>query len=162
MIAIDKSGVPFEVKECVTTDYSHLLDMYEVFLPKAKFQGMPPGDLERRRSWVQHLTDTGHSFLAWRRNKVIGHVVLLPDFDKLDAEYLIFVIQSDRGKGVGRGLTGEAIKWARLHEIRVVWLTVDSYNFRAIHLYRKFGFHFSEPFCHAPERLMILRLGKGA
>jgi RimJ/RimL family protein N-acetyltransferase len=159
MITTDKFGFPFEVKEYSSNDFQHLLDMYEIFSPKAKYQGMPPGDREGRRKWIQHLTDSGQTFLAWREGTVIGHVVLLPDFDKLDAEYLIFVVQSDREKGVGSELTREAITWAERHGIEVVWLTVDTYNFRAIHVYRKFGFSFPEPFDRAPERLMILHLG---
>jgi len=158
MITFDKNGSSFEVKEYTSKDYPHLLEMYDIFLPKAKFQGMPPYNRETCCNWIQHLTDTGQNFLACREDRVIGHVVVLPDFDKLDAEYLIFVVQSERGKGVGSELTRQAIGWARLHGIRVIWLTVDTYNFRAIRLYKKFGFDFSEPCDHAPERLMILRL----
>ncbi|MBW2095639.1 MAG: GNAT family N-acetyltransferase [Deltaproteobacteria bacterium] len=154
------SDSPFEVKEYASEDYPHLLHMYDLFSPKGKFQGMPPGNGEARRKWIQHLTENGQDFLAWEGSRVVGHGVLLPDFNKFDAEYLIFVVQSDRGKGVGTALTRQALKWARLHGIRVVWLTVDTYNFRAIHLYKKFGFNFPEPFDHAPERLMILRLGE--
>jgi len=154
------SGFPFEVKEYAKEDYPHLLDMYDLFSPKGKFQGMPPCNGEMCRNWLEHLTENGQNFLAWRENKIVGHGALLPDFNKFDAEYLIFVIQSDRGKGVGSELTRQALKWARLHGIRVVWLTVDTYNFRAIHLYKKFGFDFPEPFDRASERFMILRLGE--
>ena len=154
------SSFPFEVKGYANRDYPHLLDMYDLFSPKGKFQGMPPGTGETRRKWIQRLTENGQNFLAWREGRIVGHLALFPDFNKFDAEYLIFVVQSDRGKGVGSELTRQALRWARLHGIKVIWLTVDSYNFRAIRLYKKFGFEFPEPFDHAPERLMILRLGE--
>ena len=156
------SDLSFKVEEYTDRDYPHLLDMYDLFSPKGKFQGMPPVDGVTRRKWIRRLTDEGLNFLAWQEGKVIGHLVLLPDFNKFDAEYLIFVLQLARGKGVGTKLTRHALTWARLHGIRVVWLTVDTYNFRAIHLYKKFGFNFPEPFEHTPERLMILRIGEEA
>lgn len=160
-MALDNtSPFPFEVKEYAIKHYPYLLDMYDLFSPKGKFQGMPPGNGEKRSKWIQRLTDEGQNFLAWREGKVVGHLVLLPDFNKFDAEYLIFVVQSARGKGVGSELTRQALHWAMLHGIKVIWLTVDTYNFRAIHLYKKFGFDFPGPFDHAPERLMILRSGE--
>lgn len=160
MAAENTSDLSFAVKEYANGDYEDLLDMYNRFSPKGKFQGMPPGAAETRRQWIRHLSENGQNFLAWKEGRVVGHGVLLPDFNKFDAEYLIFVVQLDRGKGVGSALTHKALNWAKLHGIRVVWLTVDTYNFRAIHLYKKFGFAFPEPFDHGSERLMILRLGE--
>ncbi len=146
---------PFEIKKYVREDFPHLMRMYDLFTPKGKFQGMPPCDDEKCHAWVQRLTQEGQNFLAWRSGSVIGHAVLLPDFNKLDAEFLIFVVQSDRCAGVGSALTRSALAWTEDQGIPVVWLTVETYNFTAIHLYKKFGFVFPEPFDQTQERLMI-------
>ncbi len=158
MVIIDKKGRPFEVRVYKPEDYSCLEEMYDTFSPKAKFQGMPPADEEVRHKWVRHLVRRGENFLAWQEARVVGHVVILPDFDKADAEYLIFVSQTSRARGVGKELTRAALQKAGELEIRSVWLTADSYNFRAIRLYKKVGFELQEESCSASERVMILKL----
>ncbi len=158
MIQEDKRGRLFEVRRYGAGDYSHLLDMYHSFAPKAKFQGMPPLEKKARQEWLTKLIDSGENFLAWQEDKVVGHVVVLPDFSKGDAEYLIFVGQPHRGQGVGRELTRKAIERAKDLGLKKIWLTVDAYNFRATRLYKKFGFEFREEYRSASERMMLLTL----
>ncbi len=160
MTLIDKKGRAFEVKAYAREDYACLERMYDRFTPKAKFQGMPPFSKEVRQPWLRQLIENGHNFLAWSGEEVIGHVVILPDFDKRDAEYLIFVSQHHRGLGVGMALTMAAIERARALDLKIVWLTVDAYNFRAIRLYRKAGFRSCEGYEATTERMMMLDLGQ--
>ncbi len=158
MAIIDKNGDPFEVKSYQPEDCSFLEEMYDTFTPKARFQGMPPANQDVRHEWIRKLVRNGDNFLAWQEGKVVGHVVILSDFDKGDAEYLIFVSQANRGRGVGKELTRAALQKAKELSLRCVWLTVDSFNFRAIRLYKKAGFHLHEESCSASERVMILEL----
>lgn len=158
MIHLDKRGSPFEVRGYRTEDHSRLAEMYDSFYPKAKFQGMPPLEERVRQKWLEKLLDSGENFLAWQEDKVVGHVVVLPDFNRGDAEYLIFVSQSNRGYGVGTELTRKAIERARTLGLKRIWLTVDAYNFRATRLYKKFGFQFCERSESASERMMLLQL----
>lgn len=160
MVGCGEEILLFEVKEYTQEDYPYLVDMYDTFVPKGKFQGMPPCDNLMRATWLRHVTASGQNFVAHMKDedKIIAHVALLPDFDKLDAEYLIFVVQPYRGKGVGSELTQQAIKWCRCNGIRIIWLTVDAYNVRAIRLYKKYGFCFLQPFDSRSERLMVLKL----
>jgi len=88
----------------------------------------------------------------------VGHVVILPDYEKKDAEYLIFVSRAARGLGVGKELTIASIKKAVEMGMQVVWLTVDAYNFRSTKLYRKIGFEFCEGYSSSSERMMIMKL----
>jgi hypothetical protein len=74
-----------------------LEEMYDRFTPKASFQGMPPFNARTRRKWIKHLVENGDNYLAWMENRVMGHVVILPDHKMKDAEYLIFVHQAARG-----------------------------------------------------------------
>jgi RimJ/RimL family protein N-acetyltransferase len=92
--------------------------------------------------WVRNLLDKGENFLAWRDSRVIGHVSILPDYQKKDGEFLIFVDRAHRNRGVGRALTDLALKRARELGLTSIWLTVEIYNFRAIHLYKQCEFRF--------------------
>ncbi len=158
MAVVDKKGHEFEVKTYRPEDLPFLVEMYHVFSPKARFQGMPPKDDEVSRTWVTGLTQKGDNFLAWREGRVIGHVVILPDFSKEDAEYLIFVSKESRGLGVGHMLTHTAIERARDLNLKIVWLTVDAYNFKGIKLYKKHDFKMCEDASSHTERVMILTL----
>jgi RimJ/RimL family protein N-acetyltransferase len=157
---LDKEGNPFELRSFGPEDFSALSDMYDFFKPKAGFQGMPPRDRTVADRWIRSLIQSGENFLALRGKKVIGHVVILPDFEREDAEFLIFVNQLNRGKGIGKELTRKALQRARDLGVKIVWLTVDAYNFRAIKLYRRFGFKFCEDYGSASERMMSLSLGE--
>jgi len=110
MIFNDKNDRPFEVRSFRPEDYSLLADMYRVFSPKCKCQGLPPADKEACEKWIKRLIQDGENILALREGSVIGHVAFLPDFEKSDAEYLIFVDQYNRGLGVGTALTQAALK----------------------------------------------------
>ncbi len=154
MICTDKRGCAFEVRAYTPGDFSCLAEMYDLFTPKVKFQGMPPLEREACRKWIRGLIDAGANFLAWRDDRVVGHVVVLPDLDKGDAEYLIFVDQFNRRVGIGSELTRTAIKKAEGLGLKTVWLTVDAYNFRATKLYKKCGFSFCKAYESPSERLM--------
>jgi len=154
MILIDKKGSRFQVKSYRPEDYSLLEDMYENFSPKARFQGMPPREKDARVEWIKGLIAAGDNFLAWREERVIGHAVVLPDFEKGDAEYLIFVNQDNRCRGVGKALTRIAIQRAENLGLKTVWLSVGAYNFRATNLYKKCGFSFCDPCSSDTERMM--------
>ena len=156
--AIDKTGSPFEIRSFKQEEKPLLEEMYDIFTPKASFQGIPPEDRGVRLRWIEGLIRDGENFLAWQGEKVVGHVVILADPVRYDAEYLIFVDHSHRGRGVGKELTDTAIRKARDLGLKTVWLTVDSYNFRAIRLYKKVGFELLEDHILATERVMIMKL----
>lgn len=142
MIYVDKNGSPFEVRLHKPKECSALIEMYDDFSPKGKFQSIPPAEKNLRVKWLEGLLKAGENLLAWRSDEVIGHVVLLPNFTKHDAEYLILVHQSSRGIGVGTMLTRASIERARSLGLQTLWLSVDRYNFRAKKLYKKSGFVF--------------------
>jgi ribosomal protein S18 acetylase RimI-like enzyme len=130
--------------------------MYDSFSPKGESQGLPPPDDDERRRWIEDLICGARNFVAEQDGKVVGHSALLPDFDKGDAEYIIFVSQHCRNRGLGTALTSMAAERARTLGLTRIWLTVESYNFRAIKLYRRAGFVFLDR--GERERTMILSL----
>jgi len=156
---IDKEGRSFEVKACREDDIGGLCAMYDGFSPKGKFQGVPPVEPAACRDWIGNLVRQGKNFLALREGRVIGHVVVIPDLERREGEYLIFVSQTQRNRGVGTRLTETAVQFARDAYLRALWLSVGTYNFPAIGLYRKFGFRFSEEDRFESERTMHLTIG---
>ena len=160
MIYRDKRGMPFEVRPFEIEDFSLLKGMYDTFSPKGRFQGLPPINKQECDRWINRLFENGENLLASRTGKVVGHTVILPDLQKIDAEYLIFVNQFDRGLGVGTKLTRAAQKQAKEMGLNLLWLTVDAYNIRATKLYKKCGFDFDISYKSTSERMMLYRCRK--
>ena len=158
MLCIDKQGKSFEIEKYSLEDYTALETMYITFYPKGKFQGMPPLEDEASRKWINGLLKNGENFLAWQDGITVGHVVVLPDFERRDAEYLIFVRHPNRGRGIGSQLTRMVLQHAKDLGLETIWLVVGSTNFQAIGLYRKFGFRFCDPDLSETERKMILAI----
>jgi ribosomal protein S18 acetylase RimI-like enzyme len=154
----DKKGAPFEVRAYRDDDCALLAEMYARFTPKARFQGVPPVEENACRDWTNGLIAQGENFIALRERRVIGHVVVIPNTHAGDGEYLIFVSQSDRNRGVGSRLTEAAIGKARGLGLVRLWLSVGTSNFLAIRLYRKFGFDFCSDDRMECERIMRLEL----
>lgn len=155
----DKEGVQFEIGLFDAGDMDSLLSMYSVFSPRPASQGLPPEKDETCRRWVIDLVHMSENVLAWRDETVIGHASVNPDYERGNSEFVIFVHQDFRGRGVGNELTGLIIDRAREMGIGVIWLTVDTRNYRAIRLYRKHGFGFIER--DATECVMQLTLTSG-
>lgn len=153
---VDKRGVEFEITYGGFEDRWVLAEMYDCFTPKAITQGLPPANAEARYQWIKSFLENGENFLAWSEGRLVGHASLIVDMAKLDGEYLIFMDQSCRNRGMGTELTRAAIQRARELGLNTIWLTVEALNFRAIKLYRKMGFVFSD--AGERERTMILRL----
>jgi RimJ/RimL family protein N-acetyltransferase len=153
---VDKEGVEFEVTYGGFEDREAIEEMYHRFTPKAMTQGLPPANDQARNQWIQILLDNGENFLAWREGKLMGHASIIVDKAGGAGEYLIFMDQSCRNRGMGTELTRLALQKAREIGLKTVWLTVEALNFRAIKMYKKIGF----AFCDAGERerTMILRL----
>ncbi|MBN2568468.1 MAG: GNAT family N-acetyltransferase [Deltaproteobacteria bacterium] len=141
---LDKEGSEFGIGLFDEGDMSSVLHMYEVFTPRPASQGLPPEKSETCRKWVIDLMGMSENVLAWRDGAVIGHASVNPDYERKDCEFVIFVHQDCRSKGVGNELTKLMIKRAKRIGIDSVWLTVDTRNYKAIRLYQKHGFNFIE------------------
>jgi RimJ/RimL family protein N-acetyltransferase len=153
---VDKTGCQFLIGECVREDLADLVEMYDAFSPKAISQGLPPSDDDTRREWIRRLVERGVNFAVWMDSKIVGHSALVYDLDKMDGEYIIFVVAPFRNRGLGSELTAMTVEKARKMGLCTLWLTVESYNFRAIRVYRKVGFEFRDE--GELERTMALSL----
>jgi len=153
---LDKTGCSFELGSCGPTDSPRLTEMYDFFVPPEESQRLPPKEDKARRTWVYELLELGQNFAVWNEAQIIGHAALLTDPARKDAEFVIFISLPYRSRGLGTELTRAAVERARSLALEVIWLTVESYNFRAINLYKKFGFEFCGD--SGWERMMMLRL----
>ncbi len=156
---LDEGGCAFQIGLLEPDCSQRLFEMYEYFSPKNVSQGLPPEGESRRREWVDFLLSRGLNFMLWQDDRPVGHAALVTDEQRKDAEYLIFICEGFRGRGLGTALTRMVMERARQMSLLFVWLTVEGYNFRAIRLYKKFGFIFNDE--GGWERIMILRLGEG-
>jgi RimJ/RimL family protein N-acetyltransferase len=152
----DSSGCSFGMGTCSSEDFPFLLEMYNNFCPKPASQGLPPEDPEICQNWVRNLFEIGENFLAWRGESVIGHASLVPDQQGKSAEFVIFVDQNHRNRGIGTQLTWFALERSRQLGYDSIWLTVNVSNFIAIKLYKKLGFQYSD--LDSSERLMRIKL----
>jgi GNAT superfamily N-acetyltransferase len=120
------------------------MGMYHCFSPKPASQGLPPADLEICQRWLDDLIQIGENLLAWHEREVIGHAALIPDLKGRSGEYVIFVHQDYRNRGIGTALTRAILDKARDLGFQSVWLTVAITNSIAIRLYVKLGFQYCD------------------
>jgi RimJ/RimL family protein N-acetyltransferase len=153
---LDKQDCPYEAVECGRESQGAIVSMYEMFSPKGIAQGLPPARDEDCRNWVCALLEGGENFLVRVEGRVVGHAVLISDLARGDAEYIVFVLEDFRNRGLGSILTSLAMEKAAKIGLKTVWLTVEAYNFRAIRVYKKVGFQFCGD-CDR-ERTMMLSL----
>ena len=152
----DKEGNIFFVVNCGPEDFLRILDMYDSYMPEAVAQGLPPTNKTTRHTWLFSLLHSGENFAAIMEGRVVGHGALLVNMDRLDGEYLIFVANPFRKRGIASVITELTIDKARGLGLKSLWLTVESGNFRAIKLYKKMGFEFCDT--GLSERKMTLIL----
>lgn len=153
---VDAKGRTYLIGEAVENAHSDLTHMYEVFRPKPIAQGLPPADDDIRRLWVHKLAYSSINVGAWIGDDMVGHAAVITDVNQSDGEYIIFVLTEYRNLGLGSQLTRLATLKAREAGLKSMWLTVESYNFRAIRVYKKVGFEFCDE--DDSERTMILSL----
>jgi RimJ/RimL family protein N-acetyltransferase len=152
----DKSGNPFEIGMSCAEDFPAVLEMYRTFSPKPASQGLPPEDPEICQNWLKALFDIGVNVIAWRGDRVIGHVAVIPDVERKSGELVTFVDQNHRNLGIGTEQTRFALQKFGDLGFELVWLAVRVLNFVAVKLYKKLGFEFCDT--DAYERVMIIEL----
>lgn len=136
----DAEGREIQLRQVTHDDSDELTAMYLDFDPEDRAQGIPPGDEDSIREWLEIVMTGGAlNTVAAHDGSPVGHVMLVPDGDD-SYELAIFVLQSYQGAGIGTGLVRTALGLAQREGIERVWLTVERWNRPAIGLYEKIGF----------------------
>jgi RimJ/RimL family protein N-acetyltransferase len=152
----DRLGFDIHIRAYQDKDYQGIITMYDHFEPKGMAMGLPPHDKEVRRKWVDDIINTFLSIIALYQEKIIGHTAIDLFRTKVSPEYMIFVHQDFRNRGIGTKLTLIVKEICSELGCRQEWLTVSSHNTRAINVFKRVGFKFRGPI--GAEREMVLDL----
>jgi ribosomal protein S18 acetylase RimI-like enzyme len=129
--------------------------MYSDFEPLRAAQGLPPSP-DRLGQWLDRVTARGlHLVAVAPAGRIFGHVMLVP-LDTRTAELASFVHQSARSRGIGSALATAAVRLARDHGYRRVWLSVEPSNRAAVRSYTRAGFTRVPGSAWAPELEMAI------
>jgi GNAT superfamily N-acetyltransferase len=140
----DREGREIELRPYDGSDeeFEAIVTMYVAFDPADRAQGIPPGDEERIRTWLDGLLEKGsYNVIAWHGDTVAGHATLVPDDDTY--ELAIFVLQAYQESGIGTRLMRGLLGYGAENGVDRVWLSVERWNKPAIGLYEKLGFEIS-------------------
>ena len=154
----DREGREIEIRPYDGSDRETeaLVEMYEVFDPADRAQGIPPGKTERIETWLSNILDEDClNVIAWDGETAAGHATLVPDADAY--ELAIFVLQAYQRAGIGRRLMHTLLGHGREEGIEKVWLTVDRWNRPAVNLYEETGFETSDAESFELEMTVRLR-----
>ena len=146
----DKTGQPFRVRPFEPADRCGLEEMYRAFDPKRGAQGLPPGDGESIRRWLDQVLADGTHVLVEVDGEILGHLMLLP-INPACCELANFLHQAIRNRGIGTALNLLALEIARQQGRGRVWLSVEPANRMAIRSYEKAGFRRLPGSLWAPE-----------
>lgn len=136
----DEAGREIRYREGRTDDHEALVEMYRDFHPEDRAQGIPPGQGEDIREWLENVTADGcRTVIASDEGDVIGHGVLVPDHEG-GYELALFVLRAYQGAGIGTALLRTLLGLGRATGVERVWLSVERWNDPAIAVYRKVGF----------------------
>lgn len=153
----DKAGRPFRVRAFTPKDRGPLEEMYRAFDPKRGAQGLPPGDGESIRRWLDLILKNGRHVLVEIEGEILGHLMVIP-IDAETSELANFLHQAIRNRGIGTSLNMLALEIARSEGRKRVWLSVEPSNRIAIRSYEKAGFRRTTASLWAPELEMEVRL----
>ena len=81
-------------------------------------------------------------YFAWKNDNIVGCANISGMKRRMShrANFAISVAKSEWGSGIGSALLEKCISFAKDNEIEIINLDTRSDNFRAISLYKKFGF----------------------
>jgi ribosomal protein S18 acetylase RimI-like enzyme len=154
----DRAGRTVRIRPVERTDRAALETMYLGFEPKRGAQGLPPADAPGIRRWLDRVLPRGLHRIALVDGRIVGHVMLVPMDEPDTLELASFVHQSARNRGIGTALNAEAVRLARRHGARRVWLSVEPDNRAAIRSYERVGFRRLPGSLWAPEMEMAIEL----
>jgi ribosomal protein S18 acetylase RimI-like enzyme len=139
----DDQGRDIRFRPYEPTAPDALVGMYADFDPSQRAQGIPPVRTPEIESWLDDVL-AGPSMLAWHGDRVVGHVLFVPDGSG-GHELAIFVHQAYQGAGIGSRLIRAGLDHAEDRGVTLVWLLVGYGNHRARALYESAGFSVDDP-----------------
>lgn len=139
---VDKRNDPILVKPLSEKRFELLRLMYLNNVPRNIFNGLPPIRDDACIKWTNGMIDSGVNLIAVCFEKgVIGHVALFP-MEKNMCEMLVVVSPDFHNRGIGTQLTRCAVQLTYEAGFDKIWLSVETQNRVARHVYTKCGFKY--------------------
>ncbi len=152
----DKLGVAITIRAYQAKDYRRLIDMYDKFEPKGIAMGLPHFDKKLRHNWIDCIVKSFFNTIAIYQNKIIGHSAIDIFRNKSSPEYMIFLDQDFRNRGIGTSQTMIIKKICKEFGCKQIWVAVTCHSMLGIKVFKKLGFKFTGTI--GPEREMVLEL----
>ncbi|MGE7780403.1 N-acetyltransferase family protein [Peribacillus sp. NPDC097264] len=137
------------IREIRVDDAGDFINLVKDVEHTSEFMLMEPGERkatpEQLRKQLEVIKQQQNStiFVGEDQGKLIGYLMAMGGSVKRtnhSAYLVIGILKEYRGKGVGKSLFQNVIKWASHHDISRLELTTVIQNEAGIALYKKFGF----------------------
>jgi L-amino acid N-acyltransferase len=148
-------GLPV-VRNMTIADLGELFEMYQDYFPKKRAMGLPPAKESMLRKWVENLAHEKLNVIAETDGKIVGHASIIDIPGKDFCEFMFFVHQDYRWRGIGSVLTLETCKRALVLGKNRIWLVVESENTGAIIVLYNIGFRITRVWSDTYEMEMDL------
>jgi CBS domain-containing protein/GNAT superfamily N-acetyltransferase len=137
---VNKRGQPIVIKLLDSDWEQQLRLMYLAYRPRGSFNGLPPIDDAACDAWVGGMIDTAINVVALSfHDEVVGHAALFP-MSGDSCEMLLVVAPAFQNCGIGTQITQCSLQLCSELGIERIWLSVETTNLRARHVYEKCGF----------------------
>lgn len=138
-----------KIRHAEASDAKSLLKLFKQIDNETNFMLLEPDErtttIEDQKKIIQDFakSDTKAMIVAEENGDLLGFIIGVGNTTRRNRHSLycvIGLIQSATGQVLGNQLLSNLEKWAKLHGITRLELTVLCHNTRAIRLYKKFGF----------------------
>ncbi len=146
----DETGRVIEViREIEIEDASSFLQLSKQLDEETKFMLYEPGErkttAEQQEKMIHRFIENEYAtiFVAVEDERIVGCILVNGNNIQRKrhvATIVIGILQEYNGRGIGTRLFKEVEKWAKLHDVWRLELTVMAHNTRAQALYKKAGF----------------------
>ena len=135
------------IKEAKTEDAAKLIEYTKIVgaqTDNLSFGKEGAGDTPEVEEFIKRISSDSKSamYFAWKNDDIVGCANISGMKRRMShrANFAISVAKSEWGSGIGSALLEKCISFAKDNEIEIINLDTRSDNFRAISLYKKFGF----------------------
>lgn len=141
---IDRSGRPILIKFLDEALREKFVAMYMAYRPRNSFNGLPPIQDAACSAWARHMVESGLNLVAISfEDGLIGHTGIFRMNQDM-CELFAAVTAPYQRVGIGTQLTRCAIQLAYEAGFDRIWLSVESRNHIARHVYAKCGFKYGD------------------
>ncbi|PEC19663.1 GNAT family N-acetyltransferase [Bacillus cereus] len=137
------------IREIKVEDAASFLQLSKQLDGETKFMLYEPGErtatAEQQEQMIHRFieNETATIFVAVEEERIVGFILVNGNNIQRKrhvAAIVIGILQECSGRGIGTRLFKEVEKWAKLHDVWRLELTVMAHNTRAQALYKKVGF----------------------